>query len=41
VLACAGAFELGRYQGEQMDATQSAEVADSDVPVDLLLEDLI
>lgn len=41
VLACAGAFELGRYQGEQMDSTQSAEVTDSDVPVDLLLDDLI
>lgn len=41
LLACAGAFELGRYQGEQMDTTQSAEVAESDVPVDLLLEDLI
>lgn len=41
LLACAGAFELGRYQGAQMDTTQSAEVAESDVPVDLLLEDLI
>lgn len=44
-LACAGAFELGRYQGEQLDTTrsagQSAEARDSDVPVDLLLEDLI
>lgn len=41
VLACAGAFELGRYQGEQLDTTQTTEVAGSDVPVDLLLEDLI
>lgn len=41
LLACAGAFELGRYQGEQMDATQSAEVAESDIPGDLFLEDLI
>ena len=41
VLACAGAFELGRYQGEQLDTTQTTEVAESDVPVDLLLEDLI
>lgn len=41
LLACAGAFELGRYQGAQMDTTQSAEIAESDVPVDLLLEDLI
>lgn len=41
VLACAGAFELGRYQGEQMDSTQTAEASDSEVPVDLLLDDLI
>jgi peptidyl-prolyl cis-trans isomerase D len=41
VLACAGAFELGRYQGEQMDATQSAEVTESDVPVDLLMDGLL
>ncbi|MEO3427283.1 hypothetical protein AAFN88_00395 [Pelagibius sp. CAU 1746] len=44
VLACAGAFELGRYQGEQLDvaqSAQSAEVAGGDLPVDLLLEDLI
>ncbi len=40
-VACVGAFELGRYQGEQMDTAQSAEVTESDVPVDLLLEDLI
>jgi anti-sigma factor RsiW len=41
LLACAGAFELGRYQGQQMETTPSAEVAESDVPVDLLMEDLI
>ncbi|MEQ8355868.1 MAG: hypothetical protein RH942_10065 [Kiloniellaceae bacterium] len=41
VLACAGAFELGRYQSEQLAAEQSAELGDSDVPVDLLLDGLI
>lgn len=41
LVACAGAFELGRYQGEQLGTTQSAEIGDSDVPVDLLLEDVI
>ncbi|WP_193368605.1 anti-sigma factor family protein [Pelagibius marinus] len=41
VLACAGAFELGRYQGEQMEPTQSAEVTDGDLSADLLLDDLI
>ena len=40
LLACAGAFEAGRYQGERLDATQTAE-ADSDVPVDLLIGGLL
>lgn len=41
LLACAGAFEAGRYQGERLDATQTAEAAESDVPVDLLIGGLI
>lgn len=41
LVACAGAFELGRYQGERIDATQTAETADSDVPVDLLMAGLL
>ncbi len=40
-IACAGAFELGRYQAEQLEAEQSAARAESDVPVDLLLEGLL
>ncbi len=40
-IACAGAFELGRYQAEQLEAEQSAARAKSDVPVDLLLEGLL
>jgi hypothetical protein len=41
LLACAGAFELGRYQAEQLDTTQTAEAGDSDLPVDLLMGDLL
>lgn len=41
LLACAGAFELGRYQGERLDPTQTAEFSDSDVPVDLLMDGLL
>ena len=41
LVAFAGAFELGRYQGERLDATQTAEVSDSDVPVDLLMDGLL
>jgi anti-sigma factor RsiW len=41
LVAFAGAFELGRYQGERLDATQTAEAGDSDVPVDLLMDGLL
>jgi len=41
VVACAGAFELGRYQSEQLEAAQTAEAGDSDVPADLLFDGLI
>ncbi len=41
LLASAGAFELGRFQAGQLNAPQSAEVAESDIPVDLLMDDLI
>ncbi|MGF1631717.1 MAG: hypothetical protein ACFCUT_19755 [Kiloniellaceae bacterium] len=41
LLACAGAFELGRYQAVQLDSTQTAETGDSDVPVDLLMAGLL
>ena len=41
LLACAGAFELGRYQAERLDTTQTAEAGDSDLPVDLLMGDLL
>jgi len=41
LLACAGAFELGRYQAEQLDTTQTAEAGDSDLPVDLLMGGLL
>ena len=39
VVACAGAFELGRYQATQLEAT--AKSAASEVPVDLLLDGLL
>jgi anti-sigma factor RsiW len=41
VVACAGAFEMGRYQFEQLEATEPAAAGDSDVPVDLLLDGFI
>jgi anti-sigma factor RsiW len=41
LVAFAGAFELGRCQGERLDATQTAEAGDSDVPVDLLMDGLL
>jgi anti-sigma factor RsiW len=41
LLACAGAFELGRYQSERFDTTQTAEVSDADLPVDLLMDGLL
>jgi anti-sigma factor RsiW len=41
LVAFAGAFELGRYQGERIDAMQTAEAGDSDVPVDLLMDGLL
>ncbi|MPZ08847.1 MAG: hypothetical protein GEU89_01380 [Kiloniellaceae bacterium] len=41
LLACAGAFELGRYQAALLDTTQTAEAGDSDVPVDLLMSGLL
>lgn len=37
MVACAGAFELGRYQAEQLDSAQTAVVNDSDLAVDLLM----
>lgn len=40
-IACAGAFELGRYQAEQLEAEEIAGQAESDVPVDVLLEGLL
>jgi len=41
LVACAGAFELGRYQAGQLDTTQTVEAGDSDVPVDLLMSGLL
>lgn len=41
LVACAGAFEAGRYQGERLEATQTAELADSEVPVDLLIDGML
>ena len=41
LVACAGAFELGRYQAGQLDTAQTAEAGDSDVPVDLLMAGLL
>ena len=41
LVAFAGAFELGRYQGERLDATQTAGASDSDVPVDFLMDGLL
>jgi hypothetical protein len=41
LLACAGAFELGRYQAAQLGAAHIAATSDSDLPVDLLMGDLL
>lgn len=42
LLACAGAFELGRYQANQLgSATQTAESAESDVPAEFVLGGLL
>lgn len=42
LLACAGAFELGRYQATQLSGvTQTAETADSDVPAEFVLGGLL
>ena len=41
LLACAGAFELGRYQAEQLDTPQTAVASDNDVPVDLLMSGIL
>lgn len=41
LLACAGAFELGRYQAERFDTTQTAEAGDADLPVELLMGGLL
>ena len=41
LLGCAGAFELGRYQAQQLDTTtQLAETGDSDVPVEFVISGL-
>lgn len=40
LLACAGAFELGRYQAAQLD-TQFADTGEGDLPVDLLMAGLL
>ena len=40
LLASAGAFELGRYQAAQLEASEISE-AEADVPVDLLLGELL
>lgn len=41
LLACAGAFELGRYQAGQLDSPQTAAASDSDLPVDLLMSGIL
>ena len=41
LLACAGAFELGRHQAEQLRAPQTLAASDSDLPVDLLMGGLL
>jgi len=41
LLACAGAFELGRYQAGQLDTPQTAAAGDSDLPVDLLMSGIL
>jgi anti-sigma factor RsiW len=41
LLACAGAFELGRYQAVQWNPVGVDEAADSDVPVDLMMSGLL
>jgi anti-sigma factor RsiW len=41
LLACAGAFELGRYQAAQLDAPQTAVASETDVPVDLLMSGIL
>lgn len=42
LLACAGAFELGRYQANQFgSATQTAGTAESDVPAEFVLGGLL
>lgn len=41
MLACAGAFQLGLYQADQLGAGPSTEASDSELPVDLVLDGLI
>lgn len=42
LLACVGAFELGRYQAAQLDTTtQTADTAESDVPAEFVLGGLL
>ena len=41
LVACAGAFELGRSQATQMTTMQTAETMDSDVPVEFVMGGLL
>lgn len=41
LLACAGAFELGRYQAERLDSTQPAVASESELPVEFLMGGLL
>jgi len=40
LVACAGAFEAGRYQATQLTTAQTAESVDSDVPVEYVMAGL-
>lgn len=41
LVACAGAFEAGRYQAEQLSGGPSVAAVDSELPVDLLMGGLL
>lgn len=41
LLACAGAFELGRYQAGQLDSAETVAASDSDLPVELLMSGIL
>src|SRR3546814_12633179 len=41
LLACAGAFELGRYQAERLDSLEASVASESELPVEFLMGGLL